>query len=159
MTRPDLILTPGLVTAENLSNTPGISRPSPYSKHGGSLMALGEVMDVLGSTRYQMGRLLGLAFPNNVYSYFSGRRRPSPLILTRAIGLLALHRAGVQFARVRSIDWELGEIHWRNGSVTGGQCWPGEAPPGKKRVVEIPPMGTFKPRLPVSTNGIAHWDC
>ena len=129
MRTPNQILAPDFVTAENLAKTPGVNLPSQYSNHGASIAALYDVIDAIGASKYQLGRLLGMAYPVNVYGYFSGRRRPSQLMLTRALGLLELHRAGVQFAWVRGIDWEAGTITWRNGSVTLAQCEPGEPPP------------------------------
>lgn len=154
MRTPEQILQPDMMVAQDLSRSPGIKNPSKYANHYASSVVLLDVMDAIGATKYQLGRLLGLANPDNVYHYFNGRKRPAQFVLARAIELLILERAGVQFALVRSVDWELGEIRWRNGSVTAGQCWPGEAP-GKKKVT-FKSMGTFKPRLPVSTNGIAH---
>lgn len=83
-----------------------------------------------GITLYQLGQLLGMSSPSNVYRYRSeipGRqaRRPSAMTLRRMVCLYALKLKGWDLSAIRAVNWFTGEVRYRDdkrdyqkGSVT-----------------------------------------
>ena len=69
-------------------------------------------------SKYQFANLLGCRRVHNIYRYFTGACRPSPLLLGRLLALDLLFDAGIELHRIQYIDWEPDPIiiHWKNGN-------------------------------------------
>ena len=72
-----------------------------------------------GVRPYGLARLLG-AEGNYIYRWLSGKRRMSSVYLSRLCYLLMLHRPGQDLGQVREIDWQLGNIIFRDGRISDG---------------------------------------
>lgn len=90
---------------------------SPYPRHSASIEILRFTQETLLLTKGQLGALLGTSY-GTIKQWFQGRRRPSSLFLARLCKLLLLRMNGLELVRARSIDWETGEIRWKNGAVS-----------------------------------------
>ena len=96
--------------------SPGFA--NPYGVHGASEHILMMMMEEWRISKYLFSHLLGIERDHNFRNYFNGNKRPSPLILERAIILGKWHQAEFQLVLMRSVDWEPDPIviHWFDGS-------------------------------------------
>ena len=97
---------------------PGQPRHHYPSNNAGVISVLEEMKQRLGLTKYQLVGLLNPANRLSVYRWYSGEACPSPLFWSRICKLLLLHAQGVPIKHIRSINWEMSEVRWRNGDVT-----------------------------------------
>ena len=81
---------------------------SHYAPRAAYEVSIYEICDVLGVTRYQLSKLLGLGFPTQLYSWTSGRQRPSSKYCLRMIRLLLMHNSGYSLALLDSVNWQEG---------------------------------------------------
>lgn len=101
--------------AERTTGGDGFSPIKRFAKYSGCETVLRDSLEALGGiTPYRLGKLLGMANPQNAASnWFEGRHRPSQLYMVRILKLHHLAMAGVRLLLVDKIDWERGEIKFR----------------------------------------------
>ncbi len=158
----DLAAAPPVFDVIPLARAGGPARSSKYTTTAAYQHILTTVMKKFGNlTKWHLAHLLGIEDMSNFNQWFSGRKRMSSLYAIRCIQLMLFHDAGIDFVRIRRIDWgDPVTIHWRNGgksypdSVSGS--W-GEVPtsanptepPGANHVKERPrPTATSFKRRP-----------
>lgn len=87
-----------------------------YASYAANIDAMQCTIDALGITTYRLGKLLGMATPGNAYQWFDGRKRPSAVNCIRIIKLMTLvYRDRVILPFIESINWDTGEIVYKNG--------------------------------------------
>ena len=91
-----------------------------YGRHSANAEVLDEAMETFRVSKYQLSKLLGFSSPSNIYRWFDGTHRPSPLYLVRLLKLWSLYHSGVTLFRIRFVDWAGGKVYWRTGEVTVG---------------------------------------
>ena len=94
-----------------------MSREGRYTGTAACIHVLETARELMGLTKYQMGKVLGTANGSTVFHWLAGRRRPSSLFLTRLTQVLLMFHDGVPVYQISFIDWEKAKIHWRNGEV------------------------------------------
>ncbi len=96
---------------------------SHYVDHAASAAELETIRGLLDVTRYRMGVMVGLPATSHtkVYSWFSGRSRPSQVYLFRLLHIMRLKLEGYNVAGLDAEYWsrpqDSGEV-W-NGPSTG----------------------------------------
>ena len=109
----------GIKTAPN-----PVRATSAYATHAAYQHLFTVLLRRFGNmSKYQLGKLLGISEQGNFRQYFSGRIRPSSLIMARAMQLIFLADAGIELHRASRIMWgDPVTIIWR----TGGQSYPSD---------------------------------
>ena len=98
--------------------------PASYPSRLGIHLTLTAVCAILQVSKYQLGKLLGAKHDSYVYRWSSGRSRPSAFYLLRALHLVLLYNGKLPVKRMKSIDWEAGIIHWRDGGISKENHYP-----------------------------------
>ena len=81
--------------------------------HAASKRIFDEGCSQLGLTGYQVGRLLDTAYRHKYRDWATGSKRMAQSYMARFCKLLIMGSAGVDLMLVDWIDWDLGEIHWK----------------------------------------------
>lgn len=104
---------------------PTVNQPTAVFSH--SMYPSQKAIEVLlrascarfGVRPYGLARLLG-AEGNYIYRWLSGKRRMSSVYLSRLCYLTLLHKPGQNLHQVQEIDWQLGNIIFRDGHIASG---------------------------------------
>ena len=91
----------------------GCFKTIPYPPHSGAIAVLTESADVFGVTIWGLARLLGLPWLHQIYSWLEGSKKPSSPYMARLCWLHLMLTSGVRLIAVKGIDWQTGEIIWK----------------------------------------------
>jgi len=99
---------------------PTLNGPATYPQHIPVEHLLLTTLDVLGVTKYQLGKILGCKHESQVFQWLNGYRRPGPLYPSRLCHVLLMgwESNGLPISLISSIDWELSEVTCRSGVTT-----------------------------------------
>lgn len=97
--------------------------PSTYSSRLGVRLTLKAVLSTCQISRYQLAKLLG-CYSHYVYRWLNGAARPSALYWQRMAHLCCLQAGGIGVMRLSSINWDTGQIFWRDGGVSQTDHYP-----------------------------------
>ncbi len=92
----------------------GCFRTVPYPPFEGSVLVLRKSVDVLRiNSDWALAKLLGCPWPHQIYTWLDGTKRPSSLYMARLVWLHIMHASGTRLRLIDSIDWDAGEIFWK----------------------------------------------
>ncbi len=92
----------------------GCFKTVPYPPYAGAELVLVESVEVLRiRSPWALAKLLGCPWPHQVYTWLDGTKRPSSLYMARLVWLHMMNASGVRLMTVDSIDWDSGEIFWK----------------------------------------------
>ena len=100
----------------------GCFRTVPYPPFEGSVLVLRKSVDVLRiNSDWALAKLLGCPWPHQIYTWLDGTKRPSSLYMSRLVWLHIMHANGARLRLIDSIDWDAGEIIWKETLSTFGK--------------------------------------
>ena len=100
----------------------GCFKTVPYPPFAGAELVLRESVAVLRiNSPWALAKLLGCPWPHQIYTWLDGTKRPSSLYMARLVWLHIMHASGARLRLIDSIDWDAGDIFWKETLSTTGK--------------------------------------
>ena len=84
-----------------------------FSSFDASITLIRETAEQLGISVLQLGILIAMPYPHQMYDWTSGRKRPSPVYRDRMVWLTLMALKGAQVYGIQNIYWDTGTIIWK----------------------------------------------
>ena len=104
----------------HIINLRSVRKVNPYAKFAACTDVLSEAVRIFDITGWRLGKLLGMRWPHATGPWFRGEQRPSQTYCIRLLKLHQLVLQGLDLRKVDYIDWDGGNIVYKEGVKTRG---------------------------------------